>query len=88
MTVLTRPGESPVWARWVNARYAVVAVQYREGMHLALPGSPTTLCMRRVARDARVEAPKLCPACRDGAKAAWQMRSYTPQPPDRARAVR
>lgn len=83
MTVRTRPGESVEWARWVNRRYRVVAVRYRAGMHLALPGGVVTLCMRRVDRTARVERPRLCPACRDGAKAAWEMRSYTPQPLDR-----
>lgn len=66
-----RRGETPEWVRWVDARYAIVAVAHRTGMHLALPGGRLTLCMRTPDRDPRVDTVRLCPACREAAKVAY-----------------
>lgn len=80
--ITLRRGESPAWAAWVNARYQPVAVRHRAGVHLALPHAPkVTLCCRLVAADGWVglptlhaDRPRLCAACRGGAKAAYEMR--------------
>lgn len=69
-----RRGETAEWVRWIDARYAIVAVAHRTGMHLALPGSRVTLCMRTPVGDARVDTTRMCPACRGGAKVAYVMR--------------
>lgn len=74
-----RRGETREWALWVNFRYRTVGVAHRDDVHLTRPGMTVTLCARRPV-DALPDRrrPRLCNACRGGAKLAYVMRQPRP----------
>lgn len=73
MALRLRRNETRHWLDWVNARYRVVAVAHRDGMHLTRDTLTTTLCLRRPDPTWPINDQMMCRGCRATAMVAYLM---------------